>query len=243
VIPRLYCPRSLSVGDDVDLPAAVAHHAARVLRLKIGSALTLFNGEGGEYAARIDVAGPRAVVVHIDAVDRIDRESPLDVTVVHGLAGTDRMDYAVQKAVELGARAVIPVSTTRSVVQLDDRRAAKRTEHWQAIAVAACEQCGRNIVPVIAPLRPLHEWLAATSPAALRLVLAPNGDVSLGSIAEPTGAIELLVGAEGGLTDEESAAALKVGFTPVRVGPRILRTETAAVAALAAMNVLWGDWR
>jgi 16S rRNA (uracil1498-N3)-methyltransferase len=243
VIPRLYCPRPLDVGADVDLPAATAHHAVRVLRLKVGSAVTLFNGDGREFPARIGVAGSRAVVVHVDAVSIVERESPLDVTVVHGVASTDRMDYAIQKSVELGARKIVPVTTSRSVVHLDERRAQKRVDHWRSIVISACEQCGRNVIPDVGELTTLGGWLAARSPAALRLLLAPDAGTSLAGIASPTGAIDLLVGPEGGLDGAEIAQAIATGFMPVRVGPRILRTETAATAALAAMNALWGDWR
>jgi 16S rRNA (uracil1498-N3)-methyltransferase len=241
--PRIYCPVPLESGADVELPREAGHHAVRVLRLKAGEAITLFDGHGAEFAAELAAIEGRAVVARVGARSRVDRESPLDVTVVHGLAGTDRMDYAIQKTVELGVRAIVPVATTRSVVQLDARRAEKRVEHWRAIAIASCEQCGRNVLPEIAPVRDFRHWIADASAATTRLLLAPGAAEPLAGIARPPGATELLVGPEGGFTDEETSAALRAGFRAVHVGPRVLRTETAAAAALAAMNALWGDWR
>jgi 16S rRNA (uracil1498-N3)-methyltransferase len=173
----------------------------------------------------------------------IERESPLRVILVQGLASGERMDYAIQKAVELGVAAVQPVTAARSVTRLDAARADKRIKHWQQIAISACEQCGRNRVPDVMPLRDLGEWMAVPSTASLRLLLAPDAQGSLAGLLRPVGNIEFLVGPEGGLAPEETAAALRAGFAAVRLGPRILRTETAALAALSALNTLWGDWR
>jgi len=243
VIPRLYCPLSLTSGTEVQLPRDAGHHAVRVLRLRAGDAVTLFDGRGGEFAAELAATDGRAVVARVGARNRIDRESPLDVTVVHAVAATDRMDYAVQKAVEMGARAIVPLMTRRSVVQLDARRAEKRVEHWRAIAIASCEQCGRNMLPEVASIREFGQWIADASDATTRLLLAPGAAAPLAGVARPVGAIQLLVGPEGGFTDDEVGAAVRAGFRPVHLGPRVLRTETAAAAALAAMNALWGDWR
>jgi len=240
---RLHCALPLATGAMVDLPEAAAHHAARVLRLKVDDALILFNGEGGEFAARIERVTPRMVSASVGEFRDIDRESTLAVTLVQGLATGDRMDYAIQKAVELGVAAVQPVTTARSVARLDASRAEKRILHWRQIAISACEQCGRNRLPDILPLRDLDRWLQAPANASLRLLLAPDGLRALAEVTRPTGKIEFLVGPEGGLAPEETAAALRAGFTAVRLGPRILRTETAALAALAALNTLWGDWR
>jgi 16S rRNA (uracil1498-N3)-methyltransferase len=240
---RLYCPLPLATGAMVDLPEAAAHHAARVLRLKIGDELALFNGGGGEFAARIARVDARAVVARIGAFRDIDRESPIVVTLVQGLATGDRMDYTIQKAVELGVGSVQPVTTVRSVARLDAARAEKRILHWRQIAISACEQCGRNRIPEVLPLRDLGDWLAAPTRASLRLLLAPDAPTALAGATRPADSIEFLVGPEGGLAPEETAAALRAGFTAVKLGPRILRTETAALAALAAMNTLWGDWR
>ena len=240
---RLYCAMALAPGARVDLPEAAGHHAARVLRLAVGDEVTLFNGNGGEFAARLERIDARTVVVRIEAWRDAERESPLAVTLVQGLASGDRMDYAIQKAVELGAVAVRPVTTLHSVGRVDAPRAEKRVAHWQQIAIAACEQCGRNRVPVVWPLRDLIAWLGEPSRAVLRLLLSPDASATLASLPAPAGPIECLVGPEGGLDAREAATALHAGFVPVRAGPRMLRTETAGAAALAALNALWGDWR
>lgn len=241
--PRFFCPPPLVAGVETALPAGAAHHALRVLRLKAGDAVTLFDGEGGEYGAELAHASSRAIAVRVVERRAIERESPLAVTLVQGLAAADRMDYAVQKAVELGVAAIVPVVSARSVARLDGARAARRVEHWRQIAVAACEQSGRNRLPQVFPPQDLALWLQAPSHARLRVLLAPDAAGSLGDLTNPAGAVELLVGPEGGFTEEESAAALAAGFRALRLGPRVLRTETAGVAMLAAMSALWGDWR
>lgn len=240
---RLYAALPLTPGAIVELPQAAAHHAARVLRLKVGDELTLFTGEGGEFAARIERIAARVVTVRVGDWLDVDRDSPLVVTLVQGLATGDRMDYVIQKAVELGVAAVRPVTAMRSVARLDASRAEKRLLHWRQIAISACEQCGRNRIPEVFPLLDLDNWLEQTSSVSLRLLLAPHAKGTLRGMARPPGGIELLVGPEGGLAPEEVTAALRTGFTAVRLGPRTLRTETAALAALAALSTLWGDWR
>ena len=247
--PRLYCPTSLGSDELIDLPAAVAHHAARVLRLREGDPVTLFNGEGGESEARLTRIGSRSVSAMVGKHHAVERESPLQVTLLQGLAGAERMDYVIQKAVELGVAAIAPVTMTRSVTRLDAARASKRAEHWRSVIVASCEQCGRNRLPLLHPLRDFDAALGspddpgATTGAVLSLVLSPGEGKSLRAFERPSGAIRLLIGPEGGLAPEELAAAQRAGFRNVRLGPRVLRTETAGVAALAAMNALWGDWR
>nr|MDQ6924494.1 16S rRNA (uracil(1498)-N(3))-methyltransferase [Pseudomonadota bacterium] len=183
----------------------------------------------------------------------VERESPLQVTLLQGLAGAERMDYVIQKAVEMGVATIAPVTMARSVTRLDAARAAKRAEHWRSVIVASCEQCGRNRLPLLHPLCDFDAALAspdypgadpgATTGAALSLVLSPGEGSSLTAFDRPSGAIRLLIGPEGGLAPEELAAAHRAGFRNVRLGPRVLRTETAGPAALAAMNALWGDWR
>jgi 16S rRNA (uracil1498-N3)-methyltransferase len=183
----------------------------------------------------------------------IERESPLQVTLLQGLAGAERMDYVIQKAVELGVAAIAPLTMARSVTRLDAPRASKRAEHWRSVIVASCEQCGRNRLPLLHPLRDFDAALGspdgpgadpgATTGAVLSLVLSPGEGKSLTAFESPSGAIRLLIGPEGGLAPEELAAAHRAGFRTVRLGPRVLRTETAGIAALAAMNALWGDWR
>ena len=247
--PRLYCPMSLGSDELIDLPAAAAHHAARVLRLREGDPVTLFNGEGGESEARLARIGSRSVSAMVGKHHAVERESPLQVTLLQGLAGAERMDYVIQKAVELGVAAIAPVTMARSVTRLDAARASKRAEHWRSVIVASCEQCGRNRLPLLHPLRDFDAALGspddpgATTGAVLSLVLSPGEGKSLTAFERPSGAIRLLIGPEGGLAPEELAAAHRAGFRTVRLGPRVLRTETAGVAALAAMNALWGDWR
>ena len=247
--PRLYCPMSLGSDELIDLPAAAAHHAARVLRLREGDPVTLFNGEGGESEARLTRIGSRSVSAMVGQHHAVERESPLQVTLLQGLAGAERMDYVIQKAVEMGVAAIAPVTMARSVTRLDAARASKRAEHWRAVIVASCEQCGRNCLPLLHPLRDFDAALGspddpgATTGAVLSLVLSPGEGKSLTAFERPSGAIRLLIGPEGGLAPEELAAAQRAGFRTVRLGPRVLRTETAGAAALAAMNALWGDWR
>jgi 16S rRNA (uracil1498-N3)-methyltransferase len=241
--PRLFCPPPLADGAETVLPRSAAHHATRVLRLRRGDAVTLFDGEGGEFQGALASVDARAVIVRLGRREPVERESPLPITLVQGLAAAERMDYVVQKAAELGAVAIVPVATARSVTRLDGARALRRLEHWRDVAIAACEQCGRNRLPRLEPPCDLKQWLAAPSSASLRLLLAPEAENSLAKLTPPSGAIEVLVGPEGGLAPEETAAATGAGFRAVRLGPRILRTETAGPAMLAALNALWGDWR
>ena len=243
VIPRFFCPLPLTANTTIELPPGPAHHAVRVLRLGSGAAITLFTGEGGEFSATLEHAGERTVHARIGARHEMERESPLEVTLVQGMASVERMDYLVQKSVELGVTAIAPVETSRSVVRLAGPRAEKRCEHWRQIAITACEQCGRNRVPVIRLPRGLDDWLAEASAVALRLLLAPDATQSLATLEAPRGPVELLVGPEGGLSPDETAAAQRAGFRTVHLGPRTLRTETAGPAALAAMNAFWGDWQ
>lgn len=243
---RFFCPGPLSAGCVVALPAGAARHAVRVLRLAVGDALTLFDGGGAEYPARIVALAKDAVEVALGAAAAIDRESPLAVTLAQALQAADKMDLTIQKAVELGAAAVQPLASRRSVVRLDGERAARRVEHWRGVAVAACEQCGRNRLPEIGDIAPLAAWLATLPAAAageLRLMLAPDAAVALAALPAPAGRAILLVGAEGGLATDEQAAATAAGFIGLRLGPRVLRTETAGLAALAAIQALWGDFR
>ena len=240
---RFFCPPPIVAGAEIALPSSAAHHAARVLRLRVGDAVTLFDGEGGEYGAQIARVTPRAVTLRVVERRAIERESPLSITLVQALVSAERMDYAIQKAVELGAAAVAPVASSRSVARLDGGRAHRRVEHWRQIVIAACEQCGRNRLATVHPPCGLGEWLRRPSKAGLRLLLAPGATNSLADLPAPKGAIELLVGPEGGLAPDEETAAYDAGFRGVRLGPRMLRTETAGPAMLAAMNALWGDWR
>lgn len=207
-----------------------------------GAPLTLFNGDGAEYDAVISHAGKDAVSVRVAGARPAPRESPLDITLAQGVSRGERMDYTVQKAVELGVTRIEPVTTSRGVVRLDPTRARQKAEHWQAIVVSACEQCGRSRVPPVGPVTPFPDWLARGRGDRAGLLLDPGSSRRLNELPPPVGGISLLAGPEGGLTDAEREDALRAGFVAIRLGPRVLRTETAALAALAAMQALWGDF-
>lgn len=240
---RIYFPDEIPAHGECRLPAAKAHHVAHVLRLKPGDPVLLFDGRGGLHDARIAACARGEVTVRVRASRQEDRESPLDITLVQAVSSGERMDYTIQKAVELGVTALQPVLAERCVVRLSGERAAKRVAHWQAVVIAACEQCGRSRVPVVAPLLPYASWLAlAAQDGGLRLQLAPGAARGLRDLARPAGPVTLLAGPEGGLTPVEIADAERAGFAGLRLGPRVLRTETAALAALAAMQAVWGDF-
>jgi 16S rRNA (uracil1498-N3)-methyltransferase len=244
--PRFFSSSPLAVGTRVELSPGAARHAVKVLRLGLGDVLTLFDGAGGEYACRIDSRERETVAAEVLSWHGVERESPVDLTLVQGLQAGEKMDLTVQKAVELGATRIVPVATRRSVVRLDSERARKRVAHWRAVVMSACEQCGRNRVPEIADLIDLPRWLERppTGAKPLRLMLDPEASLALDALSWPGAAtaVELLVGAEGGLTLEEMALARSAGFVAIRLGPRVLRTETAGLAALAAIQCLWGDF-
>ncbi|GAO34737.1 16S rRNA methyltransferase [Sulfuricella sp. T08] len=240
--PRFYCPEILAQSGMAELPEQAAHHAARVLRLQTGDKLSVFNGRGGEGEARITDIGKRNVTVEIVGWHAVERESPLQVLLAQAISAGEKMDFTLQKAVELGIGNIQPLASERSVVKLSGERAEKRVAHWQGVVVAACEQSGRNRVPEVAPIRPLLDWLGQQEGPGLHLMLSPVAEVGLRDLSKPTGNITLLVGPEGGLSPAEAEAAQRYGYTPVRLGARVLRTETAALAVLAAMQTLWGDF-
>jgi 16S rRNA (uracil1498-N3)-methyltransferase len=241
-MPRFYCREALSPGAHVELPEPVARHAVRVLRLPPGAPMVLFDGRGGEYPAHIQRIERDRVLAELGAWRDVERESPLSITLVQALQAGEKMDYTIQKAVELGVRHIVPVESRRSVMRLAGERAGKRVAHWQGVVASACEQCGRNQVPLVAPLEKLENWLARPALAGLRLMLAPDAEQTLVAL-QPATEIQLLIGSEGGLDPQEMIAARQAGFQAVRLGPRVLRTETAGLAALAAMQALWGDFR
>lgn len=241
-LPRFYCREALSPGAHIDLPEPVARHAVRVLRLPPGASLVLFDGRGGEYEAQIERIEKNRVVVELGAWRDIERESKLRVTLVQAIQAGEKMDFTIQKAVELGVAGIVPVDSRRSVIRLAGERAAKRVAHWQGVAASACEQCGRNQVPVVTSLEKLEHWLARPARPGLRLMLAPDAEHSLVDLP-PGSEVQLLIGSEGGLDPQEVVAAEQAGFQAVRLGPRVLRTETAGLAALAALQALWGDFR
>lgn len=204
--------------------------------------MVLFDGRGGQYPAQIERIERDRVYAVLGAWEDVECESPLAITLVQALQAGDKMDFTIQKAVELGVRDIVPVESRRSVLRLAGERAAKRVAHWQGVVASACEQCGRNQVPLVAPVEKLENWLARPAAGVLRLMLDPEAEDSFASI-RPEGPVQLLIGAEGGLDPQEMIAARQSGFRAVRMGPRVLRTETAGLAALAALQALWGDFR
>jgi len=240
--PRFYHPTLPLHGRRADLPPDAAHHAAKVLRLQGGDPIVLFDGTGGEYPAIITRITKQGVTAEIGSRQERGCESPLDVTLAQAISSGDKMDYTLQKAVELGITHIQPIASERSVVKLSGERAEKRVLHWQQVVISACEQCGRNHVPQVAPIITLTDWLGTLATEGIRLTLAPDAPVSLSQLPPPAAPITLLIGPEGGLSPSEIKAAASCGFIPVRLGPRVLRTETAALAVLAAIQILWGDF-
>jgi 16S rRNA (uracil1498-N3)-methyltransferase len=243
MIPRFFFPSPVEMGREIALPPNAAHHASAVLRLRPGDAVTLFDGAGGEYGARIERMTARAIDVIVAEHRTSERESPLDVRLVQALVAAERMDYVIQKSVELGVSEIAPVACVRGVTRLDADRAERRAEHWRQVVIASCEQCGRNRLPTVHAPSDLRDWLRRGPRAGLRLLLAPAAEATLRDIDPQANGVDILVGPEGGFAPEEEAAALAAGFSAIRAGPRILRTETAGPAMLAAMNALWGDWQ
>lgn len=240
---RIYFPGDIPAHGVCEIRDEAAHYLNRVLRVQPGEAVTLFDGRGGEYPAAVASVAKHAVRLNVAERNAVDRESPLEIHVAQGISSGERMDYTVQKAVELGVARIQPLATERSVVHLDAQRAAKRVAHWQSIAVAACAQCGRNRVPEVAPVMSYAAWLGSLQAGPqTRLLLSPLAANRLHDLQRPAGAVWLLCGPEGGLAPAEQRDAGHAGFSGVRLGPRVLRTETAAVAALAAMQALWGDF-
>jgi len=241
--PRLHVAQGLHPGASLDLPDQPAHHAARVLRLGAGDALTLFDGSGGEYEARVVAIARNRVTVSVGAHHARERESPLAVTLVQGLSGSDKMDFIIQKSVELGVSTIQPVLTGKSVVRLSAERSRSKVAHWRRIAIAACEQCGRNRIPEVrGPIAP-RDYCALPEAIPTRLLLSPRGEARLPDIALAAGsAVVLAAGPEAGFSPEDETLLVSAGFVPVRLGPRVLRAETAALAALAALNALRGDF-
>lgn len=240
-LTRVYVEEALTAGTRGLVSGSAANHIARVLRLGVGDALTLFDGQGGEYAARIEALKKDAVVVDVGAHAAIERESPLEVTLAQGVSRGERMDWVMQKATELGVRRIVPLLTERSMVRLDAHQAQKKWQHWRGIIIAACEQCGRNRLPELTTPAEYHEFLGNEAPKdETRLLLSPLASLRIGAL-KPAKKITLLIGPEGGLAPDEAAAAFAKSFVGVLLGPRILRTETAAIAALAALQQSYGD--
>jgi len=239
--PRIYTPQSLSVGETLALDDNAANHVGRVLRMRAGDELRLFNGDGRDYSATLADVGKRTVMVQIAEQRPAAAESPLKVHLGQVMSRGDRMDYAVQKATELGVHQITPLHSERCEVRLSGDRQEKREGHWQQVVISACEQSGRAVVPEIAPIRRLTDWVTEVD-AEIKLVLHHHCAIPLEQ-REPPASVALLIGPEGGLTEAEVAAARDAGFLPVAFGSRVFRTETAPVAALAVLQWLWGDFR
>jgi 16S rRNA (uracil1498-N3)-methyltransferase len=243
-VPRFLSPVALSpalAGSMVDLDASAAHHATRVLRLAAGDAMTLFDGTGGEYDATLIRVDKRGATVRIERFVPVERESPLTLTLAQAIAASDAMDSALRKATELGVAAVQPLVTARSAPMPDGERSEKRVAHWRQVVAAAAEQSGRNRIPEVAAPRAFAAWIAEWPGAGI--VFVPDASQPVRAIPPPGGTLAILIGPEGGLDARENAAALKRGFTAARLGPRVLRVDTAVAAAIAVAQAAWGDFR
>ncbi|MDE2024087.1 MAG: 16S rRNA (uracil(1498)-N(3))-methyltransferase [Gammaproteobacteria bacterium] len=241
-IPRIYTPQPLAAQQSLLLEAHASRHVLMVLRLKTGAPLVLFDGSGREFEARLDGAENHHARVSVAAEHAVCSESPLHITLVQGISRGERMDFTLQKAVELGVAEIIPVLTERSVVHLDAKQAMRKQQHWQQLVIGACEQSGRVHMPPVGTPRPLNEVLSEPASAELSLLLHPTADAKLSELAAPAhNQVRLLVGPEGGLSGTEIAAAQHAGFISVQLGPRVLRTETAALVALSLLQARWGD--
>lgn len=238
-LTRIFVDEPLAPGGEIVLPMAAASHVSRVLRLTGGDPLILFNGQGGEYTARVVELRSGRVCVSLERHEEIEREAPFELTLAQGVSRGERMDWVIQKATELGVHAIAPILTERSVVKLDEQKAEAKRRHWRAVAIAACEQCGRNRVPEIETPMALAEWLARPRDGA-RLVLGLDAATPLASAPRRSSAT-LLIGPEGGLTPQERLLADIAGFKAYRLGPRVLRAETAAIVALSVLQSVHGD--
>ncbi len=240
-MPRFHCPLPLATGQSIDLPDAIAHHV-QVLRLPAGAGITLFNGAGGEFTAVLTAVEKRRATAEIRAFSPREAEPAQAITLAQALPEGSKMDWIVEKAVELGAAAVQPLAAQRCVVRLAAERGQKKLQHWQAVAIAAAEQCGRNRVPAVADIADFSAWVARAG-TQRRILLTPRAEQSLADWArhQPPQALCLLIGPEGGFSPQEEEAALRHGALPLSMGARVLRTETAGMAALAALNALWGE--
>ncbi|MBP6346370.1 16S rRNA (uracil(1498)-N(3))-methyltransferase [Neisseriaceae bacterium CLB008] len=241
-MPRFYCLFPIEVAHTYPLPDAVVRHI-QVRRLQVGDTLELFNGDGHAYAGTLTHLDKKNASVHIDTKLATHNESPLEITLIQAISSGDRMDFTLQKCVELGVKHFLPVISERSVVRLQGDRAQKRVERWQEIVISACEQCGRTTVPTVMPIIPFKELgQHPFERDALKFILSIAKNQGLKAIQPTTTTFYLLAGPEGGLTEAEEDAAFALGFQPITLGPRVLRTETAAMCAVSAMQLLWGDF-
>ena len=239
-IPRIYVPGPLQSGCEIGLPDQAAHHVRHVLRLQTDAELVLFDGRGGDYPARISAITKRGLSATVGVHRDYDCESTLEIELGLGISKGDRMDYSIQKATELGVTRIVPLDTERSTVALSGDRGEKKWEHWRGVVVSACEQCGRNRLPELAKPLSFDAWVSQT-PEESKFVLSPTASQSFREHPPATARVALVIGPEGGLSESEIRLAEHFGFKPTRLGPRVLRTETAAVAAITAIQTLWGD--
>ena len=241
--PRFYCSPPLLFGDTLELPPEAAHHANRVLRLRVNDPVQVFDGEGNALDATIsEISGKRVVLGRLKPC-AAELLPPLRIVLAQAMCSSEKMDWVVQKATELGAAEIQPVQTQRSVARLSSERAEKRAEHWRSVTISACEQCGRNTLPQAHAPQEFSAWLAQIRdvPGA-KFILQPEGSTALYKQPSPQGKVTLLIGPEGGFSADEVLMAHQVGFVPILLGSRVLRTETAAVAGITALQTLWGDF-
>lgn len=240
---RFFTDSPLALNSPVQLSESAAAHATRALRLNVGDSAIIFNGDGFDYECTLTSVKKNTVIATITHATKIYNESPLHITLLQGVSSGDRMDFTIQKAVELGVNRIQPINSQRSVVKLSAERAEKRTEHWQNVAISACEQSGRAFVPKVLPPISLENWLSQNPHSdSTRILLNPVGAKRLVEMQKPASHIELLIGAEGGLSNSEIDLAISQHFQSIVLGPRILRTETAALTAISVMQSLWGDF-
>ena len=241
--PRFYCPAPLPLSSNFQLPATAAHHASRVLRLHQGDAVQIFDGIGNALDATInEIKGKRVTLGNLQTC-MTQHQSKLRIILAQAMCSSDKMDWIVQKATELGVSEILPVQTERSIAKLTKLREEKRLLHWNSVAISACEQSGRNDLPKIHPLQDINEWLVAmrNNPGS-NFILLPGGATQLQVQPKPLKSATLLIGPEGGFSVDESNIAQQMGFAPILLGPRVLRTETAALAGICALQTLWGDF-
>lgn len=239
-IPRLFVDQTLAVDQELSLSKELSNYVVNVLRLKDASPVVLFNGDGNEYSAELEILNKRNINVRVDSKLGISCESPLLIHLGQGISKGDRMDMVIQKSVELGVTEISPIITERCNVKLEDERWQKKQQHWQKIAVSACEQCGRNVVPTIHAPITLVQWLSQST-NQLRLTLNPTAEKRLARLDVPKEGIRVLIGPEGGLSDQEIFQAAETGFNDASLGSRILRTETAALAVISILQANYGD--
>jgi 16S rRNA (uracil1498-N3)-methyltransferase len=239
-VPRFFIDERLRAGGSCSLGENAAHHAVHVLRVRAGDEITLFDGRGGEYGARVAAIERRRVLLDVLQHRAIEREAPLRVVLVQGLSSGERMDFTIRKAVELGVAEIRPVLAAASVARPKGERAAARHAHWQKVAISACEQCGRNRVPAVLPLIAAIDYRDAAG--ALKVLLSPRAELRFSKVLKKPADVVIAAGPEAGFNGDEERAFLDAGFVPASLGPRVLRTETAALAALAALHALQGDF-